>query len=192
VFVSLVRVITGVMRYADGGGVNQAGRARRERVRRRAAQMFADGMTAPQVAAVLEVSTKAAYTWRRAWVTGGAEALASKGPPGPARKLSDAQVQQLEQKLAEGPAAVGYQDQRWTLVRVSALIATLFHRRLSLQGTAVLLRRMGWSPQMPARRAAERDEEAIAGWRKRTWPAVKGSRAGWARGSVLPTNPASR
>src|SRR3981189_3469997 len=35
------------MRYGDGGGVNQAGRARREQIRDRAAAMFAEGMPAP-------------------------------------------------------------------------------------------------------------------------------------------------
>jgi transposase len=180
------------MRYGDGGGVNQAGRARREQVRRQAAGMFAAGVAAPEVAAVLEVSTKAAYAWRRAWAAGGAPALASRGRPGPARKLSDEQVRRLEQKLEEGPVAAGHTDQRWTLARVAALIAGMFRCRLSLQGTAVLLRRMGWSPQVPALRAAERDEAAIAGWRRQTWPAVKGSRAGWARGSASPTSPASR
>jgi transposase len=154
--------------------------------------MFAEGMAAPGVAAVLEVSTKAAYAWRRAWVAGGVGALASKGRPGPARRLSEEQVRRLEQRLDEGPVAAGYADQRWTLARVAALITGMFRCRLSLQNTAVLLRRMGWSPQVPALRAAERDEAAIAGWRKRTWPAVKGSRAGWARGSVSPTSPASR
>src|SRR5829696_3265301 len=123
------------MRYGDGGGVNQAGRARREQVRGQAAGMFAAGVAAPEVAAVLEVSTKAAYAWRRAWAAGGVPALASRGRPGPARRLSEEQVQQLEQKLDEGPAAVGYTDQRWTLARVSALIGGMFHRTLSMQGT---------------------------------------------------------
>jgi putative transposase len=80
------------MRYGDGGGVNQAGRARREQIRHRAAAMFAEGIPAPEVAAVLEVSTKAAYGWRRAWVAGGAQALASKGSPGPQPTLSQVQV----------------------------------------------------------------------------------------------------
>ncbi|MEV4418285.1 helix-turn-helix domain-containing protein [Catellatospora sp. NPDC049609] len=102
------------MRYADGGGVDQAGRERREQVRGRAGQMFADGMSAPEVAAVLEVSTKAAYTWRRAWVAGGVEALASNGPPGRARRLSADQVQRLAARLDEGPAAADYDGQRWT------------------------------------------------------------------------------
>lgn len=153
--------------------------------------MFAAGMSAPRVAAVLEVSTKAAYQWRRVWKAGGVQALASKGAPGPARKLTDAQVRRLRRKLEEGPAAAGYgEDQRWTLARVAKLIGTLFHVRLSLQNTSVLLHRIGWSPQQPAHRAAERDEPAIEHWRRHQWPAVKGSRAGWARGSASPTSPA--
>jgi putative transposase len=78
------------MRYGDGGGVGPQARDQREQVRLQAARMFAEGMDAREVAAVLEVSTKSAYTWRRAWTTGGEQALASKGAPGPARVLSEA------------------------------------------------------------------------------------------------------
>jgi transposase len=176
------------MRYGDGGGVNQAGRARREQIRHRAAAMFAEGIPAPEVAAALEVSTKAAYGWRRDWAAGGVRGLASKGPPGPQPTLSQAQVDQLERRLERG--AAGYRDQRWTLARVAALITAMFGCRLSLQTVSVLLHRMGWSPQQPVYRAVERDEQAIAGWRRRRWPAVKGSRAGWARRSASPTSPA--
>lgn len=151
--------------------------------------MFAAGRGAVEVAAVLEVSAKSAYTWRRAWAAGGVAALASRGRPGPRRRLSDAQVVRLEQRLSAGPAAAGYEeDQRWTLARVAALVSTLFHLRLSLQATSVLLHRMGWSPQQPTHRAVERDEAAIAHWRRYQWPAV-GSRAGWARGSASKTSP---
>jgi transposase len=34
----------------------------------------------------------------------------------------------------------------------------------------VLLHRIGRAVQVPARRAAERDEEKIARWREDTWP----------------------
>ena len=36
----------------------------------------------------------------------------------------------------------------------------------TLAGMAVLLHRIGWSVQVPARRAAERDEDKIARWRR--------------------------
>lgn len=151
--------------------------------------MFADGMSAVQVAAVLEVSTKSAYAWRRAWVAGGQEALASRGAPGPRRRLSQAQQQRLLQALRDGPAAAGWdEEQYWTLARVRTLIGGMFHITVATSTVWQLLRRSGWRPQQPIRRAAERDERAIARWRRYQWPAVKGSRAGWARGSALPTS----
>jgi hypothetical protein len=50
----------------------------------------------------------------------------------------------------------------------------LFHVRYTLRGTSYLLHRMGFSPHVPAPRAAERDETAIAAWRTGTWVKVRG------------------
>jgi len=36
-----------------------------------------------------------------------------------------------------------------------------------------LLISLGWSPQRPTGRARERNEEAIRGWQKHQWPAIK-------------------
>jgi transposase len=166
------------MRYGDGGGVNQAARVRREQVRRQAAELVR-GVSPVEVAKRLEVSEKSAYQWRRAWQSGGVEALASKGPAGPDPKLSDAQLARLKARLELGPAAAGYdQDQRWTLARIAALIGLMFKVRVSVTTAWEAMRRIGFSPQLPTRRAIERDEQAIARWRRHQWPAVKESRAG--------------
>ena len=46
--------------------------------------------------------------------------------------------------MDEGPAVHGFGvDQRWTLARVSDLIARLFHTRYTLRGTANILYRLG-------------------------------------------------
>jgi transposase len=67
---------------------------------------------------------------------------------------------------------------RWergrTLARIARLIGRLFHIRYTLGGTSYLLHRMGFSVQVPARRAAERNEAAIAMWRTETWAKVRG------------------
>ena len=60
----------------------------------------------------------------------------------------------------------------------------------TLAGLDVLLHRLGWSMQVPARRAAGRDEAAIAAWREETWPVVKGWRRTWAPGWSSRTSPA--
>ena len=52
----------------------------------------------------------------------------------------------------------------------------------TLAGVDLLLHRIGWSVQVPARRAAGRNEAVIAAWRHETWPVVKGRRRTWAPG----------
>ena len=163
------------MRYPDGGGLTAAGRARREKVRLQAAEWFAEGVEPPEVARRLRVSGNSAYVWRRRWRAGGTAALASRGPGGAVGRLDGGQLGRLRAALQAGPAVWGWaEDQRWTLDRVSDLIARLFHLRYTLRGTSLLLHRMGFSPQVPAHRAAERDEGAIAAWRARTWAKVRG------------------
>jgi len=162
------------MRYPDGGGLTAQGRSRRERVRLQAAQMFAQDMAAGQVAGLLRVSTKSVYQWRRVWRAGGEAALASKGPGGNACKLDQDQLARLGAALDAGPAVYGWTDQRWTLARVAALVARLFGVTYTLRGVSYLLHRLGFTPQVAAHRAAERDEDAIAAWRSQTWAKVRG------------------
>jgi putative transposase len=162
------------MRYADGGGLSEQGRAQREVVRLQAAQWFAEDMPAGEIARRLRVTRNAVYVWRRRWRAGGRAALVSKGPGGSACRLDEQRLDRLAHALEQGPAAYGFdEDQRWTLARVADLIARLFHTRYTLRGVSYLLHRMGFSPQVPAHRATERDEEAIVTWRKETWPAGK-------------------
>src|SRR5215469_13470640 len=158
------------MRYPDGGGLTAQGRSRREQVRLRAAEMFADDADARQVARTLRVSTKSVYQWRRAWRAGGEEALASKGAGGSPCRLDEGQLEQLRAALEAGPAAYGWdQDQRWTLARAAALAVRLFGVSYTLRGMSFLLHRLGYSPQVPVHRAVERNEAAIAEWRAVTW-----------------------
>ena len=171
----------GVMRYADGGGLTAAERERRERVRLEAAGLIEAGASDREVARRMRVSRMSANRWRRALAAGGREALASKGAGGAKCRLSPAQVAELEAVLEAGPAACGYEDQRWTLARVADLAWQRFGAQYTLAGMDLLLHRIGWSVQV--RRAAERDEAAIAAWQEETWPVIKGrpgSRApGW-------------
>jgi transposase len=163
------------MRYPHGGGLSAAGRARRERVRLQAVQLLEQDMRPVQVAHQLRVSTKSAYQWRRRWQAGGQAALASRGASGAVCRLSPAQLSRLRAELDKGAAVWGWdEDQRWTLERVTTLIGRLFHVRYTLRGTSYLLHRIGFTPQVPVHRAAERNEAAIAAWRDVTWVKLRG------------------
>ena len=156
------------MRYPDGGGLTAAERARREQVRLAAAEMIEAGASDREVARRFQVSRMSANRWRRALARGGREALASKGAGGAQCKLTAAQVAELAAVLDAGPAAVGYADQCWTLARIAEQVWLRFGVEYTLAGMDVLLHRIGWTVQVPARRAAERDEEKIARWREET------------------------
>jgi len=88
-----------------------------------------------------------------------------KGPGEAVCRLSERQLDRLRTELEQGPAAHGWADQRWTLARVALLIGRLFHVRYTLRGASYLLHRIGFTPQVPAHRAVERNEQAIATWR---------------------------
>ena len=178
------------MRYPDGGGLTAAERARREQVRLAAAEMIEAGASDREIARRFRVSRMSANRWRRALAAGGQQALASRGAGGARCKLTPGQLAELEAVLDAGPAAWGWKDQCWTLARIAELVWQRFKVDYTLAGLDLLLHRLGWSVQVPARRAAERDEAATADWRQEAWPVVKRRRRTWAPGSASKTSPA--
>src|SRR6266516_2094863 len=79
------------------------------------------------------------------------------------------------------------EEQRWTLGRIKMLIGKLFHVGYTVEGTEKLMRRHGWSCQVPVRQALERDEEAVAVWKAEVWPDIKRQRATWVPSSASRT-----
>ena len=173
----------GFMRYPDGGGLDAGERARREQVRLAAAELIEAGASDREVARRFRVSRMSANRWRRALAAGGRAALVSRGAAGAKCKLTRAQLRELQAVLDAGPAAYGWdEDQCWTLARIAEVVRRRFGVVYTLAGMDLLLHRIGWSVQVPARQAAERDEARIAAWREETWPVVKGRRRTWAPG----------
>ncbi|MFF4519429.1 winged helix-turn-helix domain-containing protein [Streptomyces mirabilis] len=162
------------MRYADGGGLTPVRRQRRETVRMQAAELFEQNIKPPEVARRLRVSPKSAYQWQQMWRDGGVQALVSRGSSGSRCRLSPRCLEKLAAYLDEGPAAHGWvEDQVWTAARVATLIGRRFHVSYSVSGATRLMHRLGFSPQVPARRVAERDEQAVTVWKEATWAEVK-------------------
>ncbi|WP_393097182.1 winged helix-turn-helix domain-containing protein [Streptomyces sp. LN325] len=60
----------------------------------------------------------------------------------------------------------------------------------TLAGLDLLLHRIGWSVQVPSRKATERNEEKIAAWKDEQWPIIKRRRRTWVPGSASKTKPA--
>ncbi|MGW2814154.1 IS630 family transposase [Streptomyces sp. NPDC001415] len=161
------------MRYPDSGGLTAEERARREQVRLAAADLIEAGASDREVARRFRVTRMSANRWRRALASGGRQALVSKGPGGARCKLDAGQLRVLETVLDAGPAASGWTDQCWTLARIAEVVRCRFGVEYTLAGLDLLLHRIGWSVQVPSRKATERDEEKIAAWKDEQWPVIK-------------------
>lgn len=155
--------------------------------------MFARGKRQVEVAAALDVSRATVSGWYRLWSQGGRDALAGAGRAGRRRRLSDGQLAEVAAALLKGPRANGFATDLWTLARVAEVIdATTGVRYSQTQTWEILRRQLGWTRQRPARRALERDDEAITRWVKEDWPRIKDEPGDAGRGWSSKTSRASR
>jgi len=72
--------------------------------------------------------------------------------------------------LWHGPEAYGFRGQVWTCARIALVIEEEFGVRYHKDHVGRLLKELGWTPQIPIRRAIQRDESAIQRWRAEVWP----------------------
>lgn len=164
-----------------------------KRRRMRAATMFGRGKRQVEVADALGVSRATVSEWYRLWGQGGRAALAGAGRAGRLPRVSEDRLAEVERVLLKGPRANGFDTDLWTLARVAEVIEATTGVRYSQTQTWELLRkRLGWTRQRPARRALERDDEAIATWVKEEWPRIKKGPGAGVPGSSSRTRAGSR
>jgi transposase len=162
-----------------------------EKRRLAAARLFERGLTPAEVARRLEVSCQSAVTWLRAWESQGRAGLRGARRAGRLPRLSAEQLSAVEAALLEGARAHGYNTDLWTLARVAEVIEQVTGIGYHQGHVWRILRSMGWSRQKPARRAVERDDEAVARWVRDAWPQVKKTPDAARRGSFSKTRAAS-
>jgi transposase len=131
--------------------------------------------------------------WHQLWSEGGRRALGGAGRAGRLPRLSEEQLTEVLTALRRGPRANGFPTDLWTLARVSDVIEVVTGVRLGQTQTwDTLSRRLHWSRQRPARRALERNDEAIAAWVENDWPRIKKAPGAAAPGSSSKMSRGSR
>jgi transposase len=163
-----------------------------ERLRLRAAGLFARQVPQAEIARELGTSRKNVSRWYRRWQQDGEEALRSRGAPGRTPKVTREQLAEVEQALLAGARANGFPTDLWTLPRVAQVIERLTGVAHHPGHVWRLLRGLGWSVQRPARRAAERDDAAVEQWVKVDWPRIKRGPPDARRPSSSGTSPGRR
>lgn len=122
------------------------------------------------IAAALDVSEETVSRWLARVRRGGPEALRSRPRPGHPPKLWPAQKRLIPEFLWHGPEAYGFRGEVWTCARVARVIEEEFGVRYHKDHVGRLLQELRWTPQVPIRRAIQRDEGAIQRWRDEVWP----------------------
>jgi len=143
----------------------------------RAADLLERGVIPAEIARQVGVAHQVVSEWRKAWRQGGREALRSAGPAGRKSRLTDAQFNEISNALTNGAEANGYATDVWTLPRVAEVIERVTGVSYHPGHVWYLLHdQLDWTWQRPARRAKERDDEAIEQWIKKRWPQLKKGR----------------
>src|SRR5579871_5173105 len=138
--------------------------------RLRALHLKQQGWYQRDIAEALGVAEETVSRWAGRARDGGPAALTSRPSPGAPAKLTDAQKRQLPEFLWHGPEAYGFRGAVWTRSRVARVIEEEFGVRYHKGHVGRLLQGLRWTPQVPIRRASQRDEEAIRLWRDEVWP----------------------
>jgi transposase len=141
----------------------------------RVATALQRGMSQSEAARVFGVSRQSVNAWEQRRRTGGVRALltGTRGRP-----------QTLELKPYQAATTVRLISDRcpdqlklpfvlWTREAVRELIRRRFGVRLSIWTVGRYLRRWGFSPQKPVRRAYEQNPTAVQRWLKKQYPAIR-------------------
>ncbi|ONI90061.1 hypothetical protein ALI22I_13465 [Saccharothrix sp. ALI-22-I] len=128
-----------------------------------------------QAAEVFGVSERSVGTWWRAYRRDGRDGLATRtGRPGPAELITPEDRGTLFAAMADyTPEELLIGGPLWTRQAVVQLIRLVVGVVMTEQGVGLWLRRHGFTPQRPARRAYEQQPAAVRAWLDEDYPAIE-------------------
>jgi transposase len=159
------------MRIADARTLSPAAQ---EDQRRKAIRAWRSGKSKSEVALLFGVSREAVYQWIRRYEQGGPAGLRARkrGKP-PTPKLAPHQAATTVRMITDRcPDQLKLPFALWTREAVQQLIRARWGIELSIWTVGRLLKRWGFTPQKPARRALEQDPAAVRRWLAEEYPAL--------------------
>jgi transposase len=146
-----------------------------------AVQRIDEGYSIQEVADFLDVAPSSVRRWVATFRQQGIDGLAARPVPGRPPKLTSTQEKIICRWLDDDPTEHGCATELWTAPALARLIEQEWGVHLDPDYLTTWLRRRGFTPQMPRRRARQRDDEAIARWLEKDRPRIKKRRGGGAR-----------
>lgn len=153
------------------------GQQAQQEIRRQAIKMLKQGMKQVDVAAQLEVSRQHVGYWWKRYREGGMAALKEgrRGRPhGSGHKLTPEQESCIQKLITDKtPDQLKMKHALWTRDAVRELIRRRYGVDYALQSLSVLLKRWGFTPQKPLKRAYEQNRAQVKQWMEQTYPQIE-------------------
>lgn len=147
-----------------------------QQLRHQAIRLRKRGFTHHQIAEIIGAHPTRICRWCRAYETGGPKAvtLRKRGRrPGSGRRLSGEQERQLRQMIRDKtPDQLKLAFALWTRLAVQQVVRQQWGLQLPIRTVGEYLRRWGFTPQKPIRRAYEQNPKAVRQWLVDQYPAI--------------------
>lgn len=165
------------MTVSDSGDLRSLSGEAQAAIRERAVQAVIGGMSHREAARVFGVQRAVVSKWMRRWRDGGSEGLRERRRgrrPGEQQALEPWQQGVIATLVKERhPDQLQLPGFLWTRDAVLELIDQRFGVRLAVTTVGRYLRSWGLSPQVPARKALERNPEAVRVWLEERYPEIR-------------------
>ncbi|MCB9024893.1 MAG: IS630 family transposase [Bdellovibrionaceae bacterium] len=147
-----------------------------ERIRYQAIEALKAGYTQVEVAEMYGVTRQAVYNWNCAYKESGKKSLRAKpqGRPKEEGKLKGWQCAQIVRIIQDKtPDQLKFDFVLWTREAVQELIKDKYGIEYSKWTVGRLLKKWGFTPQKPVRRAYEQNDVAVIDWLKSEYPKIR-------------------
>lgn len=154
-----------------------ASKETKESIRQRAIRLLEQGKSQKEVASLLSVNKNSVYTWNKSYKKYGYRGLKEKPQGhkvGIGRLLSSEQEKQVQNLIIDKmPDQLKLPFALWTRRAIVELIKREFGVTIAIRTTGTYLKRWGFTPQKPKKRAYEQNDKLVKKWLEEEYPKIK-------------------
>ena len=157
--------------------VTKCSRELHQQLRDHVIRLRQKGWKLREIAEAIGVCHSTVRNWSREYKTGGSKALKIKTrgrKEGEKRRLSTDQERRVQQAIRDKcPEQLNLPFALWTRQAIQQLIKRMFSITMPIRMVGDYLKRWGYTPQKPLRRAYEQNPKAVQKWLDEEYPAIE-------------------
>lgn len=145
--------------------------------RNQAIRLFNQGKKRTEIAEIIGVHYVVACDWIRAWKKGGDEAiqLKKRGRGSDEQRLLTKEQEDVLRNLLiiKNPQQLKLPFALWNRKAIQSVIYQMWRIKIAIRTIGDYMKRWGFTPQKPIKRAYERNPKAVQQWLDTTYPEIK-------------------